>query len=75
MIDQQFCPKCNTFLADRLVRGTCNLCGYGDAKGDQCDGCSKLINAIELIDPTCTTCGATPSVKQTEHIFIDLPKI
>ena len=30
---------------------------------------------MELINPQCTTCGCTPEVKQTEHIFINLPKI
>ena len=36
------------FLADRFVEGTCPLCSYDDARGDQCDKCGKLINAIDL---------------------------
>ena len=36
------------FLADRFVEGICPLCGYEDARGDQCDKCGKLINATEL---------------------------
>lgn len=36
------------FLADRFVEGSCPLCSYEDARGDQCDKCGKLINAIEL---------------------------
>lgn len=51
------------------------MCHFYDAKGDQCDGCGKLINAIELIKPQCTTCDGTPEVRQSKHIFIDLPKI
>jgi methionyl-tRNA synthetase len=51
------------------------MCHYGDAKGDQCDGCGKLINATELIDPQCSSCFTTPEVRQSKHIFIDLPKI
>jgi methionyl-tRNA synthetase len=51
------------------------MCHFDDAKGDQCDGCGKLINAPELIKPKCTTCHATPELRQTKHIFIDLPKI
>ena len=39
---------CCRFLADRFVEGTCPLCSYDDARGDQCDKCGKLINAIEL---------------------------
>ncbi len=60
-----------------MVRGGCPLdgCGFADAKGDQCDGCGKLVNAVELIDPKCTTCNATPVIKSSNHIFINLTKI
>jgi len=51
------------------------MCHYHDAKGDQCDGCGKLINAPELINAQCTTCNASPELRSTKHIFIDLPKI
>ena len=52
-IDQLFCEKCDIFLADRFVEGTCPLsgCNFEDARGDQCDACGKLINAVELINP------------------------
>jgi len=62
-------------LADRFVAGECPFCHFPDAKGDQCDGCGKLINAIELINPRCKLCNATPIVKTSKHIFIDLAKI
>lgn len=51
------------------------MCHYPDAQGDQCDGCSKLVNANELIKPFCAHCKATPEVRQSKHIFINLPKI
>eukprot|EP00058_Branchiostoma_floridae_P022139 XP_002607629.1 hypothetical protein BRAFLDRAFT_123956 [Branchiostoma floridae] len=41
-------PQQTEFLADRFVEGTCPLCNYDDARGDQCDKCGKLINATEL---------------------------
>ena len=75
VVDQQYCLKCERFLADRLVAGQCPKCQYPDAKGDQCDGCSQLMNAIELINPKCKTCGTTPEVRNSKHIFIDLAKI
>ena len=61
----------------RYVEGTCPLpgCGFEDARGDQCDGCGKLINAVELRNPRCKICSATPKTKTSKHIFIDLPKI
>jgi methionyl-tRNA synthetase len=73
--EQQFCGSCQRFLADRLVYGQCPLCGYDKAKGDQCDGCTKLMNATELIGAKCKTCDSKPEIRQSEHIFIDLEKI
>ena len=71
-VDQCYCNKCTRFLADRYVEGTCPLCGFNDARGDQCDGCGKLLNAIELKDPHCKLCRRTPVVKSSNHLFLDL---
>ena len=73
-IDQLYCPNCQRFLADRYVLGTCPKCGYENAKGDQCDNCSSLLEPTELINPRCSVCGTTPEVKHTKHLYIDLPK-
>jgi methionyl-tRNA synthetase len=61
------------FLADRYVEGTCPKCGYGEARGDQCDNCGSLLDATELIDPRSKTDGSRPVVRETEHYFFDLP--
>lgn len=74
-MEQLFCEKCNRFLADRFVEGICPLCGYEDARGDQCDKCGKLINAIELKQPRCKLCTAPPEVRSSRHVFLDLPKV
>lgn len=76
-VDQLLCQKCDRYLADRFVEGTCPHlgCGYEDARGDQCDGCGKLINAVELIRPRCKVCNTAPVVRQSNQLFIDLPKI
>lgn len=74
-IEQLFCPECERFLADRYVRGTCPHCGYEDARGDQCEHCGKLLDPTELKAPRCSTCGATPVLKSTKHLYIDLPGI
>uniref|UniRef100_A0A1I7TZB7 Methionine--tRNA ligase, cytoplasmic n=1 Tax=Caenorhabditis tropicalis TaxID=1561998 RepID=A0A1I7TZB7_9PELO len=74
-VDQLFCNKCDKFLADRFVTGTCPMCSYDDARGDQCDGCGKLINAVELIDAKCHMCKSAPEVKQSTHIFLSLDKL
>ena len=72
---QLFCPHCNMFLADRYVDGTCPKCGSTKARGDQCDDCGSLLDPIELKDPKCHTCGNTPIVKETKHLYIDLPSL
>ena len=74
-MDQLFCQSCDRFLADRFVEGQCPFCNFEDARGDQCDGCGKLINAIELKQPRCKLCNATPQVKTSKHIFINLPNV
>ncbi len=72
---QLFCDSCDRYLADRYVRGTCPHCGYEDARGDQCENCGKLLDPADLIEPRCGTCGAHPHEQDTNHLYIDLPKI
>ena len=74
-IEQLYCESCDRFLADRYVRGTCPHCDYPEARGDQCENCGKLLDPTDLINPRCSTCGNTPVLKSTEHLYIDLPKI
>lgn len=74
-VEQLYCDSCGRFLADRYVRGTCPSCGYEGARGDQCEHCGKLLEPTELLNPKCSTCGATPHLKSTTHLYIDLPAI
>ena len=76
-VEQLLCQKCDRYLADRFVEGTCPHpgCGYEDARGDQCDACGKLINAIELLRPRCKVCSTSPVVRESKQFFLDLPKI
>lgn len=76
-VDQLHCDKCDRYLADRFVEGGCpNIgCTYEDARGDQCDGCGKLVNAVELKNPRCKICKNTPKLKTSTQFFIDLPKV
>ncbi len=63
------------FLPDRYVEGTCPYCGYPEARGDQCDNCGKLLDALELKNPRSKIDGSVPVVRETEHFFLDLPKL
>ncbi len=60
-------------LPDRYVEGTCPICGYKDARGDQCDSCGHQLDPIDLIDPRSKVDGTTPIFKETEHFLLDLP--
>jgi len=75
-IQEQWYSKAESrFLPDRYVEGTCYICGYEHARGDQCDNCGSLLEANEIIDPRSKTDGSTPILKETEHFFIDLGKL
>ncbi|MGV8171268.1 MAG: methionine--tRNA ligase [Candidatus Woesearchaeota archaeon] len=74
-LEQLYCESCQRFLADRFVEGECPKCHYADARGDQCENCGSLLDAKELINPKCKVCKGTPIVKESKHLFIDLPKI
>ncbi|KAK1290446.1 putative methionine--tRNA ligase [Acorus calamus] len=74
-MQQLYCDTCERFLADRLVEGTCPTqdCNYESARGDQCEKCGKLLNPTELIDPRCKVCRNTPRIRDTDHLFLELP--
>ncbi|XP_019952461.2 methionine--tRNA ligase, cytoplasmic [Paralichthys olivaceus] len=74
-VEQLRCENCQRFLADRFVEGICPHCNYPEARGDQCDKCGKLINAVELGEPQCKVCRQTPVVRSSKHLFLDLPKL
>jgi methionyl-tRNA synthetase len=69
---QLYCEVNKMFLADRYVEGTCPVCGYESARGDQCENCGTWLNVIELINPKCKLCGATPVVRSTTHFYLPL---
>lgn len=67
--EQYFDEQEQRFLPDRYVEGTCPNCGYGKARGDQCDNCGKTLDPIDLIDPKSRFSGSTPVLKETEHYY------
>lgn len=67
------CPKCERFLPDRFVEGTCPHCG-ANARGDQCEVCDRLLEPTDLIDPHCKICGSTPIIQKTVHWYFDFKK-
>ncbi|MBN1889124.1 MAG: methionine--tRNA ligase [Thermoflexales bacterium] len=70
---QWYSEKSSRFLPDRYLEGTCPKCGYTRARGDQCDQCGSLLDALELIDPRSRMDDSRPVIRETEHFFLDLP--
>jgi methionyl-tRNA synthetase len=70
-IDQTYCEFDKQFLPDRFVEGICPVCG-ARSRGDQCDNCSTILDALDLLEPTCKICGNQPTVRKTEHFYFAL---
>jgi methionyl-tRNA synthetase len=66
-------PSTGRTLPDRYIEGTCPICGYASARGDQCDNCGNQLDPEQLIDPRSKINGETPQFVETEHFFLDLP--
>lgn len=60
-------------LPDRYIEGTCPICGYENARGDQCDNCGNQLDPTDLIDPRSRIDGTPPVFRTTKHLFLDLP--
>ena len=76
---QIYCETDARFLPDRYIGGTCPYCQFPRARGDQCDNCGRVLDAIELINPQCKHAkpGQPPHklvVRESEHFYLDLGK-
>jgi methionyl-tRNA synthetase len=69
-----FSPATGHTLPDRYIEGTCPICGYPEARGDQCDNCGNQLDPVDLINPRSKIDGATPEFRETKHLFLDLPR-
>ena len=66
-------PSTGRTLPDRYIEGTCPICGYPHARGDQCDNCGNQLDPTDLINPRSRINGETPLFAEQEHFFLDLP--
>ncbi len=66
-------PSTGRTLPDRYIEGTCPICGYPSARGDQCDNCGNQLDPTDLINPKSRINGETPLFVEQEHYFLDLP--
>ncbi|NOT02095.1 MAG: class I tRNA ligase family protein [Phycisphaerales bacterium] len=72
---QLFDVQANQFLPDRYVKGRCPHCGSSNAYGDQCEGCGKSLDALDLIDPISTMTQSRPETRETVHWYLRLDKV
>ena len=68
-------PSTGRTLPDRFIEGTCPICGYDGARGDQCDNCGNQLDPTDLGNPRSRINGETPTFVETEHFFLDLPAL
>jgi methionyl-tRNA synthetase len=72
---QWYAPSLGRFLPDRYVEGTCYICGFTNARSDQCDQCGSLLDPAKLIEPRSRIDNSTPELRETEHYYLDLGKL
>ncbi|MFC4323062.1 methionine--tRNA ligase [Litchfieldia salsa] len=70
-IEQTYCEYDQQFLPDRYVEGICPQCS-ANARGDQCDACSSVLEPLELLKRKCKLCGNLPTTRLTEHFYFSL---
>jgi len=68
-----FCEKCNKFIADRELILVCPVCGE-ETKGDQCD-CGHVPTKEELMGATCVECGSKTTVKDNKNLYLKLSEL
>jgi methionyl-tRNA synthetase len=68
-------PSTGRTLPDRYIEGTCPICGYDSARGDQCDNCGNQLDPTDLIEPHSKINGEVPEFVETQHFFLDLPAL
>ena len=73
--EQLYDPEAEMFLADRFVMGTCPVCGFEEAYGDQCEQCGSTLSPTELEEPRSTLTDATPELKETTHWYLPLEEM
>lgn len=72
--DLPYCLKCQRFLPDRYIEGECPFCHFKSARGDQCDGCGRLLDPNQFTTPRCKICGERPEWRPSEHFFFRLSR-
>jgi methionyl-tRNA synthetase len=66
----------NRFLPDRYIQGICPVCGFPDARGDQCDNCGSLLDPIDLKEPYSVISGSRNlEVRDSRNLYLVQTKL
>ena len=73
ILRQAYSPNDQRFLPDRYVIGTCPFCRSPEARGDQCESCTRLLDPADLVAPRSAISGAQDiEFRETRHLFLRL---
>lgn len=74
---QWFDPKLSRFLQDRNVTGKCPnpACTNETAYSDECEVCGTQYDPSQLINPKSSLSDATPVLKDTAHLYLNMWKV
>ena len=73
---QVFSNADGRYLPDRYIEGTCPNCGSENARGDQCENCTKQLDPTDLINPRSAISGSTDlEVRETKHLYLRQSKL
>lgn len=70
-MQQYYSTEDTMFLPDRYIEGICPYCGYENARGDQCEKCTKVLDPEDLVSPRSAISGSTKlELRDTKHLFL-----
>ena len=73
---QIFSKMDKRFLPDRYIEGTCPACNYENARGDQCENCTKQLNPTDLLEPRSAISGSKDlEIRETTHLYLQQSKL
>ena len=73
-VNQYYDENEGMFLSDRFIKGACPKCAAENQYGDGCEVCGATYEPRDLLNPISTLTNTTPKLKDSEHIFFDLPQ-
>lgn len=75
-VKQIFSIQDNRFLPDRYVIGQCPYCEYELARGDQCDGCGRLLEATDLRSSRSAITPDSPlEIREVSNLYFCLSQL